>query len=119
MKRLHRALAAYFKGRKEGRAVGFPRYKSPQRWHSIEFRNGPDALDGCYFQAPQQYGGRMQLNLHRPRKDALHKVSLQYVNQYQTIVLEDIQPANMVGNHALALSISDSGWGTFRFYLEY
>jgi putative transposase len=40
MQCLHRALTAYFKGCKEGRAVGFPRYKPPQRWHSIEFRQG-------------------------------------------------------------------------------
>ena len=221
IKRLHRALTAYFKGRKEGRAVGFPRYKPLHRWHSIEFRNGPNTLDRCYFKAPKQCGGRMRLNLHRPlqgtfkfariikrssgwylqcictvepkplpmtqaaigldmgltslvtdseghttdhpkayrksmqrlagaqqqlsqcqkgshrrrkaakrtarihehianqRKNVLHKVSRQYVNQYQTIVIEDLQPANLVRNHALALSISDNGWGILRFYLEY
>jgi putative transposase len=35
------------------------------------------------------------------------------------IVIEDLQPANMVRKHALALSISDSGWGMLRFCLEY
>ncbi len=211
MKRLHRALTAFFRAQKEGRKGGFPRFKPAQRWHSIEFRNGPNALDGCYFKAPKQCGGRLRVNLHRPmqgtftfarivkrpsgwylqcicaveaqpfsapeaaigldmgitslvadsagnivenpkayrqsmerlagsqqrlsrcqkgsrrrrkaarrtarlhehianqRKDALHKVSRHYVNQYQTIVIEDLQPANMVKNHALALSISDSG----------
>jgi hypothetical protein len=64
MKRLQPALTAYVKGRKEGRAVASLRYKPPQRWHSIEFRNGPNALDGCYCKALQQCSGRMWLNLH-------------------------------------------------------
>jgi len=51
---------------------------------------------------------RIHEHIANQRKDALHKVSRQYVNQYQTIVIEDLQPANMVRNHALALSISDS-----------
>lgn len=221
MKRLHRALTAFFKARKEGRNIGFPRFKPGQRWHSIEFRNGANALDGRYFKAPKQCGGRIRVHVHRSlqgtckfarivkrpsgwylqcicavdptplpvndlavgldmgitylvadsdgntvenpavyrksmerlayaqqrlsrcqqgshrrrkaarltarlhekianqRKDALHKVSRYYVNTYQTIVIEDLQPANMVKNPYLALSISDSGWGILRYYLEY
>jgi len=221
IKRLHRSLTAFFKGRKEGCNVGFPRFKPAQRWNSIEFRNGPNHLDGRYFKAPKQCGGRMRVNVHRPlegqfrfarivkrpsgwylqcvcaveakplrengravgldmgitylvadsegntienprtykrslerlakaqrvvsrrvkgsrrrrkaaqgvarihekianqRKDALHKVSRRYVNQYQTIVIEDLQPANMVRNHSLAQAISDSSWGMLRQYLTY
>ena len=221
MKRLHRALTAFFKARKEGHDVGFPRFKPAQRWNSIEFRNGPNHLEGRYFKAPRQCGGRIRVHVHRPlagqfrfarivkrpsgwylqcvcavaaqplpendravgldlgitylvadsdghtienpraykrslerlanaqqrlsrhqkgsrrrrkaarqvahiheqianqRKDALHKVSRKYVNQYQTIVIEDLQPANMVKNHSLAQAISDSSWGMLRQYLTY
>src|SRR6266496_2447922 len=66
MKRLHRALTAFFKARKEGRDMGFPRFKPAQRWNSIEFRNGPNHLDGCYFKAPKQSGGRIRVHVHRP-----------------------------------------------------
>ncbi len=221
MKRLHRALTAFFKGRKEGRNIGFPRFKPAQRWNSIEFRNGPNALEGRYFTAPKQCGGKIRVVVHRPlegtfrfarivkrpsgwylqcvcavepkplppndkavgldmgitylvadsegnttenpraykrslerlakaqqrlsrrvngsrrwrkaarnvarihekianqRNDALHKVSRRYVNQYQTIVIEDLQPANMVKNRALAQAICDSSWGMLRRYLTY
>ncbi|HEY3230054.1 MAG TPA: RNA-guided endonuclease TnpB family protein [Roseiflexaceae bacterium] len=221
IKRLHLALTAFFKGRKQGRDVGFPRFKPAQRWNSIEFRNGPNLLDGRYFKAPKQCGGRIRVNVHRPlegqfrfarivkrpsgwylqcvcavepkplppndravgldmgitylvadsdgvttenpraykrsierlakaqrvvsrrvkgsrrrqkatrnvarihekianqRKDVLHRVSRNYVNQYQTIVIEDLQPANMVKNHSLAQAISDSSWGMLRPYLTY
>ena len=53
------------------------------------------------------------------RKDVLHKVSRRYINRYQTIVIEDLQPANMVKNHSLAQAISDSSWGRLRTYLTY
>jgi len=221
VKRLHRALTAFFKGRKQGRDVGFPRFKPAQRWNSIEFRNGPNHLDGRYFKAPKQCGGKIRVHVHRPlegqfrfarilkrpsgwylqcvcaveakplrengkvvgldmgitylvadsegntienaraykrslerlakaqrvpsrrvkgsrrrrkaaqgvarihekianqRKDALHKLSRHYVNHYQTIVIEDLRPANMVKNRSLAQAISDSSWGMLRQYLTY
>ena len=48
------------------------------------------------------------------RKDTLHKVARRYVNGYQKIAIEDLRPANMVRNHALARSISDASWGMLR-----
>lgn len=220
MKRLHRSLTRYFKGRKEGLNIGFPRFKAGNRWNSIEFRDAINHLDGRYFKAGKQCGGRIRTVVHRPlegkfcfgrivlrpsgwylqcvveteaqplpengkavgldmgitylvadseghfvenpkcyrksmkrlakaqqrlstrvkgsrrrrkaargvarihekirnqRKDALHKVARTYVNQYQTVVIEDLRPANMVKNHCLALSISDSSWGMLRQFLE-
>ena len=52
------------------------------------------------------------------RKDTLHKASHHYVKHYQTIVIEDLKPANMVQNHHLAFAIADASWGMFRQYLE-
>jgi len=220
MKRLHRSLNRYFKGRKEGLNVGFPRFKPGNRWNSIEFRDATNYLDGRYFKAGKQCGGKIRTVVHRPlegkfcfgrivlrpsgwylqcvvevdkqplpqiekavgidmgitylvadsegnfvenpkcyrksmkelanaqrrlstktkgskrrrkaarqvarvhekihnqRKDALHKVARTYVNQYQTVVVEDLKPANMVKNHCLALSISDSSWGMLRQFLS-
>lgn len=221
LKRLHRSLTAFFKGRKSGRTVGFPRFKPAQRWNSIEFRDKTNYLVGRYFKAGKQCGGAIRTVVHRPlegefrfarivkrpsgwylqcvcrvepqpaqhpkeaigldmgitflvadsdgntianpkhsrrslerlakaqqhlsrcqkgskrrrkaakrvarihekvknqRKDTLHKVSRRYADRYRTIVVEDLQPANMVQNHHLALSISDSSWGTLRYYLTY
>jgi putative transposase len=62
---------------------------------------------------------RIHEKIANQRKDALHKLSRAYVNQYQTIVIEDLQPANMVRNHALAQAISDSSWGMLHAYLSY
>ena len=220
LKRLHRSFTNFFRGHKEGRKVGFPRFKNANAWNTIQFRDAANCLDNGRFKAPQHMGGRMRVIVHRPmvgkfkfarivlrpsgwylqcicetepeplpkkenavgldmgirylvadsngqsidnpkhakksakklahaqrklakckkgshrhkkakhtvarhhermahqRKDTLHKASHHYVKHYQTLVIEDLKPANMVRNHCLAFSIADASWGILRHYLE-
>lgn len=219
--RLHRSFANFFRGRKDGKRIGFPRFKSADAWNTIQFRDAANCLDGNSLKTPKICGGKIRVNVHRPlegmfrfarfilrpsgwyvqcvtdydgerlapndravgldmglthlvadsnggfvrnpksfrasakklalaqkqlakckkgshrrrkakeqlarvherianqRKDKLHKVSRSYVNDYGTIAIEDLKPANMVQNHSLALSISDASWGLLRFFLAY
>ena len=220
LKRLHRSFTNFFQGRKEGRKVGFPRFKGPNAWNTIQFRDAANCLDDGRFKAPKHCGGRIRVIVHRPmegkfkfarivlrpsgwylqcvcetpphplpkkdnavgldmgirylvadsnghsienpkhakksakklaraqrklakckkgsnrrkkakhlvarhheritnqRKDTLHKASHHYIEHYQTIVIEDLKPANIVRNHSLAFAITDASWGIFRQYLE-
>ncbi len=57
--------------------------------------------------------------IENQRDDFQHKLSRFYVNNYDTIVVEDLQINNMAKNHNLAQKILDASWGKFVNLLSY
>ena len=53
------------------------------------------------------------------RKDFLHKLSTQIVNEYDSIAIENLNVSGMIKNKNLAKHIADVSWGTFESYLKY
>lgn len=53
------------------------------------------------------------------RKDFLHKLSSELINENQVICLEDLKVKEMQQNKYLSQSVSDVGWYEFRRQLEY
>ncbi len=62
---------------------------------------------------------RIHQKIKNQRNDFLHKISRYYVDNYDTIFVEDLKIQNMVKNHHFAKSISDSSWNSFFQKLEY
>lgn len=67
LKRLHQSFSNFFRRCKEGAAKkGFPRFKSANRWHSIQFRDAKtNGISDTYFKAGKILGGNIRFNRHR------------------------------------------------------
>lgn len=73
--RLAKALTFFLNHRTERQAngsprVGFPRFKTPNRWHSFQLRQygagGDVRLDERHLVVPKKLGTRIKIKLHRP-----------------------------------------------------
>ena len=53
------------------------------------------------------------------RKDLLHKISSELIENQTVVCLESLQVKNMVKNHKLAQAITDASWGEFARQLNY
>jgi len=72
--RLDKALKRFFHRRELGQKVGFPRFKSANRWHSIHLRqygSGRDVFlnsETGRLHVPKKLGGRIKVKQHRPHE---------------------------------------------------
>src|SRR6266567_1968473 len=69
--RLSKSLKRYLAAKQNTiPGVGFPRFKKPNRWHSIQLRQHITdfqlASDGKHLVVPKKLGGSIKIKLHRP-----------------------------------------------------
>jgi putative transposase len=70
--RLSKALKRYLQLKDLGLPAGFPRFKMPNRWHSIQLRQYAPTRDvwldedGTHLHVLAKLGKRLKIKLHRP-----------------------------------------------------
>src|SRR5690242_6385098 len=95
--RLSKALKRYLQMKDLGLSVGFPRFKAPNRWHSIALRQYAVSRDvwldddGKHLHVPAKLGRLLKIKLHRPLEGmpvAAHLVMRADRHWYALIVCE-------------------------------
>jgi len=95
-------------------------FKSQQRRLRIEQRTlARKQKDSNNYNKQKLIVALMHEKIRNQRTDYVHKISTYLVNNYDTIVLEDLAVSNMVKNRHLSKAISEMAWRQLRTSLEY
>ena len=62
---------------------------------------------------------RIHAKIANQRRNYLHQLTHFLVKNYDTIVIEDLAPSNLIKNRKLSRAIADVSWGAFVTFLTY
>lgn len=114
-----------------GNKIDNPRYYRKNRKHlaklqhklAIKYRRAKkekrNLRDCRNYQKLRQKVASLHKHILNQRNNFTHVLTTALVKNHDLVVAENLQGKNMIKNHALAMSISDTGWRTFLTQMEY
>ena len=78
-----------------------------------------DLFDFPNYQRQKRVVAHIHEKIRNKRRDYIQKITTDIVENYDTIVIEDLKVSNMLKNHHLAHKIEHQSWYEFRRELEY
>lgn len=104
-----------------GKEITNPKYlrASAERMAVLQRRFSRKKMGSANRNKARQKVALLYEKIVNQRKDFLHKLSTNLINNHDTICLETLNVKGMIKNHSLASSISDSSWGEFVRQIKY
>jgi len=65
LNRLHISFQNFFRGIKQGKKIGFPRFRSIHRWNSFAFSSAINYIEGSSFHSGKACAGNIKIVKHR------------------------------------------------------
>jgi putative transposase len=104
--RLSKALNRYHQLKDLGTPVGFPRFKTPNRWHSIQLRQYEQSRDvwldddGAHLHVPAKLGRLLKIKLHRPIEGTpmMAHLILRADNHWYALIVCETAPQDAFGD---------------------
>jgi putative transposase len=75
--------------------------------------------DSKNYQKQRLLVAKLHQKVRNQRRNFLQNLSTKLIKNHDVIVAEELRSANLLKNHALAMSISDVGWRSFLGMLDY
>lgn len=104
--RLSKALKRYLQMKDVGMSVGFPRFKTPNRWHSMQLRQYAPHRDvwldedGKHLHVPAKLGRLLKVKVHRPLvgTPATAHLVLRADNHWYALIVCETVPHDVFGD---------------------
>jgi putative transposase len=94
--------------------------KKEQRTLARRYKKGVKIVEQSKgYHKQRMVVAKLHEKVSNQRNDFLHKVSTRLVNQYDSIIVEDLNVKGMMKNDNLSKAISDVSWTKFNNFLQY